>query len=151
MAGGYSAEAAPSHDAARLAVSQRAAAEARLGTAFARFEPVAASQQVVAGMNYRVKVRVPRLPRGTFSDTSLLPLSSSARARQVRVGAGDADFVHLAIFEPLPHTQQPPEVLQPARRTHSHQSRIADALRLPRRQQLVSVCGGMTRDAPLQD
>ena len=60
MAGGFSADESPSEEAARLALGQRAAAEARLGATFARFEPVAASQQVVAGMNYRVKVGVPR-------------------------------------------------------------------------------------------
>ena len=57
MAGGYSADAAPSEEVSRLALAQRAAAEARLGATFSRFEPVAASQQVVAGMNYRVKAR----------------------------------------------------------------------------------------------
>ena len=55
MAGGYSADGKPTDDAVRLALSQRAAAEARLGATFQRFEPVASSQQVVAGMNHRVK------------------------------------------------------------------------------------------------
>jgi len=55
--GGYSESSAPSDEVTRLALSLRAAAEARLGAAFARFEPVAVSQQVVAGMNYKLKAR----------------------------------------------------------------------------------------------
>jgi hypothetical protein len=106
MPGGYSADATPSEDAARLALAQRAAAEARLGARFARFEPVSASQQVVAGMNYRVKARS---LVGTWH-CARAPRLALTCVRQVRVGSGDADFVHLAIFQPLPHTGEQPEV-----------------------------------------
>ena len=60
MAGGYSAAGPPSAEARHVALSLRTAAESALrvsGAAFAEFEPVAASQQVVAGMNYAIKAR----------------------------------------------------------------------------------------------
>ncbi len=59
MPGGYSGQEAPSQEVAALAAALKRDVEATLGVAspFPRFEPVAATQQVVAGMNYRVKAR----------------------------------------------------------------------------------------------
>jgi hypothetical protein len=57
MAGGYSTHSAPSEEVRAMALALKGDAEARLGTSFASFEPVAVSQQVVAGMNYHIKVR----------------------------------------------------------------------------------------------
>jgi len=51
------------------------------GAPVSHFTPVASKKQVVAGINYLVKVQV-----------------------------GDADYVHVKIFKPLPHTGNPAEV-----------------------------------------
>jgi hypothetical protein len=58
MPGGYSSEEQPPEEVAGLAHALRREAEQKTKAAFARFEPVAYSQQVVAGMNYRIKARV---------------------------------------------------------------------------------------------
>jgi len=47
--------------------------------------PVGIRQQVVAGMNYWVKIQV---------------------------GGGDADYIHAKIFKPLPHTGQPAQLVE---------------------------------------
>ena len=64
---------------------------------------------------------------------------------QVRVGPGDADFVHLAMFQPLPHTGEPIE----ARPSSPLLCVLALTPRAPAVAQLTSVRAGMTRDAPL--
>jgi hypothetical protein len=57
MPGGYSSEEQPPEEVAGLAHALRREAEQQTKAAFSRFEPVAYSQQVVAGMNYRIKAR----------------------------------------------------------------------------------------------
>jgi hypothetical protein len=53
----------------------KATVESHAGATYGVFEPVHYTTQVVAGTNYRVKVRV-----------------------------GDGEFIHVTFFEPLPHT-----------------------------------------------
>ena len=67
-------------DAEKLAMllGFRDTVESKGGAAYAVFEPVGFTQQVVAGMIYHVKYRV-----------------------------GEATYIHAKVFVPLPHTQQP--------------------------------------------
>mmetsp|Transcript_13777 Transcript_13777/g.41106 ORF Transcript_13777/g.41106 Transcript_13777/m.41106 type:complete len:161 (-) Transcript_13777:65-547(-) len=63
-------------------ITQRRAAEARSNDTFQRWEAVEVKKQVVAGTNYFVKVAI-----------------------------SDKRCVHLRIFQPLPHTQQPAKLV----------------------------------------
>mmetsp|Transcript_21175 Transcript_21175/g.58912 ORF Transcript_21175/g.58912 Transcript_21175/m.58912 type:complete len:94 (-) Transcript_21175:127-408(-) len=59
MAGGYTANAKPvTPEIADLVAKHRQDAETKLGETFDVFEAVEYTQQVVAGMNYKVKVKI---------------------------------------------------------------------------------------------
>ncbi len=81
LAGGWNDQSELSEDQFTLVVSLKEAVEASAGQAFEHFVPVKIRQQVVAGMNYWVKVQV-----------------------------GESAYVHTKIFKPLPHTGAPAEV-----------------------------------------
>jgi cystatin-A/B len=55
--------------------------EERANRQFTEFEPVKVQKQVVAGMNYKVKIQV-----------------------------DNGEFIHVKIFFPLPHTNEGPQV-----------------------------------------
>ncbi|TNV85925.1 hypothetical protein FGO68_gene9261 [Halteria grandinella] len=81
LAGGWNDQSELSEEQFTLVVSLKEAVEAAAGQAFEHFAPVKIRQQVVAGMNYWVKVQV-----------------------------AETSFIHVKIFRPLPHTGQPAEV-----------------------------------------
>ena len=64
MVGAFGEEKPVTEQVESLAHALKAAVEAKLGRAFATWTPISYAHQVVAGTNYRVKVRAqfPRLP-----------------------------------------------------------------------------------------
>lgn len=81
LAGGWNEQSELSEEQYTLVVSVKESVETQAGQAFEHFAPIKIRQQVVAGMNYWVKVQV-----------------------------GDATYIHVKIFRPLPHTGLPAEV-----------------------------------------
>jgi cystatin-A/B len=81
LAGGWNDQSELSQEQWELVVSLKEAVEAHLGQEFEHFVPVKIRQQVVAGMNYWVKVQ-----------------------------HEESSYVHVKIFKPLPHTGAPAEV-----------------------------------------
>lgn len=75
LAGGWNDQSELSEEQFTLVVSLKEAVETSVGQAFEHFAPIKIRQQVVAGMNYWVKVQV-----------------------------GEAAYIHVKIFRPLPHT-----------------------------------------------
>mmetsp|Transcript_1628 Transcript_1628/g.3589 ORF Transcript_1628/g.3589 Transcript_1628/m.3589 type:complete len:97 (+) Transcript_1628:40-330(+) len=80
--GGYSAEQAVTEEVAGLVKGAQKSCEDKCGKAFETFQPTTFVQQVVAGMNYKVKVKVD----------------------------GEA-CIHVTLFCPLPHTGEDPQVV----------------------------------------
>mmetsp|Transcript_797 Transcript_797/g.2372 ORF Transcript_797/g.2372 Transcript_797/m.2372 type:complete len:95 (+) Transcript_797:101-385(+) len=80
MCGGHSEMSAMTDEVKEITLALKSAMEAQLGSTFATFEPVKYTTQVVAGINYKVKVNV---------------------------GTG---YVHAVIYKPLPHTGAPPSL-----------------------------------------
>jgi cystatin-A/B len=80
VVGGFAEAKAPDDDVKQLFSSDevKAAVNEKLGSAAAEWEVVSVATQVVAGVNYRCKIKV-----------------------------GDAAFVHVKAFRPLPHTGEP--------------------------------------------
>mmetsp|Transcript_84705 Transcript_84705/g.116992 ORF Transcript_84705/g.116992 Transcript_84705/m.116992 type:complete len:94 (+) Transcript_84705:38-319(+) len=81
LAGGHSQMRAPEAHELEIITNMRGEMENLHGSAFATFEVVGMTSQVVAGTNYQVKIKV-----------------------------GDSAWFHVKIFVPLPHTQQPPQI-----------------------------------------
>jgi len=75
MCGGWSESHDKTAEIQTLAEQVKSDAEIKTGKTFSQYEVQSYSQQVVAGMNYFVKVKV-----------------------------GDNDYIHLKIFQGLPHT-----------------------------------------------
>mmetsp|Transcript_8297 Transcript_8297/g.21275 ORF Transcript_8297/g.21275 Transcript_8297/m.21275 type:complete len:97 (-) Transcript_8297:153-443(-) len=65
-----------------IAEAKKGEMEAKAGSTFATFEPVSFVKQVVAGMNYKIKVKV-----------------------------SDTECVHALIYCPLPHTGEGPQLV----------------------------------------
>ena len=65
-----------------IAEAKKGEMEAKAGATFATFEPVSFVKQVVAGINYKVKVKV-----------------------------SDTECVHALIYCPLPHTGEGPQLV----------------------------------------
>ena len=81
LVGGWNETSELPEDVYNLVVSLKEGVEGHAQATFEIFHPVKYRQQVVAGMNYWVKVQV-----------------------------GESTFIHVKIFKPLPHTGQPPQV-----------------------------------------
>jgi cystatin-A/B len=81
LVGGWNESSELSEDVYNLAVSLKGEAEANLGTQFEQYHPIKVRQQVVSGMNYLVKIQV-----------------------------SETHCIHVKIYQPLPHTGQPPHV-----------------------------------------
>ena len=81
MCGGFGSERPVDEKLAGIVANLKNDAEAQAQSTFAVFEAIACTSQVVAGTNYLVRVRT-----------------------------SDTEFVHLKIFEPLPHTKQPAQL-----------------------------------------
>ena len=81
ICGGWSAETGLSEEEFAMIQSLQDQVVAHLGSAITHFTPIASKKQVVAGMNYWVKIQT-----------------------------GDAAYIHVKIFKPLPHTGQPAQV-----------------------------------------
>ena len=92
LAGGHSAPLTDAEGLTRIS-GFKSVIEAHTGTSYAVFEPISYTQQVVAGMNYKSKIRV-----------------------------GDGAFIHVKVHVPLPHTGNPPHVME-----HSSGHHEADA------------------------
>lgn len=83
LAGGWNQSSELTEEEYHLAVSLKEAAEATLGQTLEHFVPIKIRKQVVAGMNYWVKVQV-----------------------------GEGAFIHIKIYKPLPHTGQPANIVE---------------------------------------
>lgn len=81
LAGGWNEQSELSEDQFATVLSVRDAIQQSAGQEYEHFVPVKIRQQVVAGMNYWVKIQV-----------------------------GPDAYIHVKIFKPLPHTGQPAEV-----------------------------------------
>eukprot|EP00670_Eutreptiella_braarudii_P006212 CAMPEP_0174285428 /NCGR_PEP_ID=MMETSP0809-20121228/8764_1 /TAXON_ID=73025 ORGANISM="Eutreptiella gymnastica-like, Strain CCMP1594" /NCGR_SAMPLE_ID=MMETSP0809 /ASSEMBLY_ACC=CAM_ASM_000658 /LENGTH=97 /DNA_ID=CAMNT_0015381215 /DNA_START=28 /DNA_END=321 /DNA_ORIENTATION=+ len=81
MPGGVGGAQPMTEEVSTMVVALRSATETSAGVEFAVFEPIQYSTQVVAGTNYFVKVKT-----------------------------DEDQYVHVRIFQPLPHTGAPPEV-----------------------------------------
>ena len=81
MLGAFTDARDPDEDTLRVVAAVKPLVQEKTNKKYSLFEPVKTKTQVVAGTNYFVKVKV-----------------------------GDNDYLFLKIYEPLPHTQQPPEV-----------------------------------------
>jgi len=84
MCGGFTPDVKPAtekHQA--LADGVKAAVEAKTNQEFSMFKVIHFKSQVVAGTNYLMKIQVSEAANG---------------------------FIHLKIYEPLPHTRQPAEL-----------------------------------------
>jgi cystatin-A/B len=89
--GGFGDSHAISGEVAAIAASVRSQIEHQAGTAFAAFEPHSYKSQVVAGMNYVIKIAV-----------------------------GSDEYIHARVFKPLPHTGQPNTLTSLARGKSLH-------------------------------
>lgn len=81
MCGGWNGNSELSEEEYTMIVAMRPDVQAHLGAEFEHFNPLKIKKQVVAGINYWVKIQT-----------------------------GETTFVHAKIYKPLPHTQQPPEL-----------------------------------------
>lgn len=81
MVGGFSEGRDLSEEELNLVMNMRDHIEETAQKKFDTFEPIKIKSQVVAGMNYVVKIKV-----------------------------SDEEYIHARIFRPLPHTQKPPEL-----------------------------------------
>jgi cystatin-A/B len=81
LCGGMSSTSAINPEFFAKIVSLKAGIQAQAGMTFTTFEPVSYKSQVVAGMNYRVKIRV-----------------------------DDGKFIHAKIYEPLPCYNKPIQI-----------------------------------------
>ncbi|PAA47134.1 hypothetical protein BOX15_Mlig030572g3, partial [Macrostomum lignano] len=79
LCGGTGEARQPSPEEVELLVAMRPHVESRLGRSVEQFEPRLVATQVVAGTNYFAKVHI-----------------------------GSDSFVHIRVFKPLPHTNEPP-------------------------------------------
>jgi cystatin-A/B len=78
MVGGFGDTHVINDEVAAIAHSVRAQIEHQAGSAFAVFEPHSYKSQVVAGVNYDIKIAV-----------------------------GSDEYIHVRVYWPLPHTGQP--------------------------------------------
>lgn len=81
MLGGYGSAKDADTEVKTLATSLKGACETKCGKTFSKFDAVKYTSQVVAGMNYKIKVDV-----------------------------GDGKYVHIKVYQPLPHTNEPPKL-----------------------------------------
>ena len=82
MCGGFG-NARPADDKVKaIALEMKPKVEQALGATYSTFEAVQFTTQVVAGTNYKIKVKV-----------------------------GEGKYVHIKVFEPLPCNNQPKELL----------------------------------------
>ncbi|CAB4003956.1 cystatin-B [Paramuricea clavata] len=81
MCGGLGEKKQATAETQKLIDSVRSAAETKAGQTFEKYEAISFKSQVVAGTNYFVKVDV-----------------------------GCDKYVHLRVYQPLPHTGQPAEL-----------------------------------------
>ena len=81
ICGGWSEATGLSEEEFQMVCSLQDQVHHHLGRTTSHFTPIASKKQVVAGLNYFVKVQV-----------------------------GEDAYVHVKIFKPLPHTGQPAEV-----------------------------------------
>ena len=75
--GGISNAEPANNEIQTLSLSFKAQVEAQSHTTYSSFQAVKYTKQVVAGMNYKIKVKA------------------------------DQTYIHLSVFKPLPHTNQP--------------------------------------------
>merc|ERR1711871_1752632 len=121
LMGGYSAPRPPTDEEMAMIMGLQAEAgeKANIET-FMIFEPLLLTTQVVAGLNYKVKVKIadvsPALCIRACLGFQPAPLAGSMRAlllllllllRGARSNPAPAD---LQIYQPLPHTNEPPTV-----------------------------------------
>lgn len=83
LAGGWKADSALTEEEFQMVIGLQHHVQERAGREFAHFHPVAIKKQVVAGMNYLVKVQV-----------------------------SDDHYIHVKIYKPLPHTGEPAGVTE---------------------------------------
>mmetsp|Transcript_10231 Transcript_10231/g.15436 ORF Transcript_10231/g.15436 Transcript_10231/m.15436 type:complete len:94 (-) Transcript_10231:114-395(-) len=81
MVGGYGDIKAPDEEVTQLIAQVKEEAEQKAGFLFEDVQIVGYKTQVVAGLNYRIKLAV------------------------------NNGFVHVMVHRPLPHTQQPPRIM----------------------------------------
>ncbi|KAJ1459748.1 cystatin-B-like protein [Pelagophyceae sp. CCMP2097] len=84
--GGFGAEQECTEEVHAIAQGVKAAIEAHLSEEYAVFEPKAYSSQVVAGTNYAISIHV-----------------------------GDGKMISAKIHKPLPHTSNPPKLMEAAK------------------------------------
>ncbi len=84
--GGWSDEKAVDENVVKLVNSLKADIETEVGQTFSMFTPILFRSQVVAGINYKVKIAV-----------------------------DNSEYVHVSIFVPLRHTASPPRVSEVVR------------------------------------
>ena len=81
MMGAYTGEKEVDERSKTLAAGKKARVEEHTGKTYTMFEVVAVKTQVVAGTNHKMKIQV-----------------------------ADEEYIHIIIFEPLAHTQEPPSL-----------------------------------------
>ena len=81
MLGGWNAGSELSQEQYELVVSLKNEVEGITNAVYENFQPLKIKQQVVAGINYNVKVQT-----------------------------AEGEYIHVKIFKPLPHTGQPAKV-----------------------------------------
>jgi cystatin-A/B len=83
ICGGWSEASGLSEEEYQMVCSLAEQVHHQIGKTTTHFTPVASKKQVVAGLNYFVKIQVDH---------------------------GEHDYIHVKIFKPLPHTGLPAEV-----------------------------------------
>lgn len=86
--GAYAEATAVTAEVKEIVSGKKAECEAKAGKTFATFEPLTFVKQVVAGINYKVKVKV--LDRGPVAE---------------------AECIHVLVYCPLPHTGEGPQLV----------------------------------------
>lgn len=81
ICGGWNAESGIEQEDFQWICSLQDQIVQQFGSAVTHFTPIAVKKQVVAGINYWVKIQV-----------------------------GESNFIHVKIFKPLPHTGAPAEI-----------------------------------------
>ncbi len=82
MLGGYSEARELSEEEVSMIMSMKDQLEAQINRSLNVFKPIEIKSQVVAGMNYRVKIEI-----------------------------DNNEFIHVKIFRPLPHTNEQPSIV----------------------------------------
>lgn len=82
MVGGFGEAVGITAEVKEIVTAKKAECEGKTGKTFETFDPVSFVKQVVAGMNYKVKVKV-----------------------------GETDCIHVLVYCPLPHTGEGPKLV----------------------------------------